>query len=65
MNETVLNKKFIKQLLERKNDLKTGEKVNFIYKNDNENIWNLTLRREEKKIFSIYIFIRRKKNRNR
>ena len=24
MNETVLNKKFIKQLLERKNDLKTG-----------------------------------------
>ena len=49
MNETVLNKKFIKQLLERKNDFKTGEKVNFIYKNDNENIWNLTLRREEKK----------------
>ena len=53
MNETVLNKKFIKQLLERKNDFKIGEKVNFIYKNDNENI------------FSIYIFIRRKKNRNR
>lgn len=55
MNETVLNKKFIKQLLERKNDFKTGEKVNFIYKNDNENIWNLTLRREEKK-YSPFIF---------
>lgn len=54
MNETVLNKKFIKQLLERKNDLKTGEKVNFIYKNDNENIWNLTLRREEKNILHLY-----------
>ena len=55
MNETVLNKKFIKQLLERKNDFKIGEKVNFIYKNDNENIWNLTLRREEKK-YSPFIF---------
>lgn len=54
MNETVLNKKFIKQLLERKNDFKIGEKVNFIYKNDNENIWNLTLRREEKNILHLY-----------
>lgn len=29
--------------------------MNFIYKNDNENIWNLTLRREEKK-YSPFIF---------
>ena len=47
MKENVLTVKLIKQLIERKNDFEIGEKVEFSYKFDNKNVWNLTLKREE------------------
>lgn len=55
MEEKSLNTKLIKSLVERKNDFEIGEKEEFIYKNDNENVWNLTLKREEEKYYP-YIF---------
>lgn len=47
MEENVLNVNFINKLLERKDNFKIGEKVNFIYKNDYNNVWKLSLSREE------------------
>lgn len=51
MKENVLTVKLIKELIERKNDFEIGEKVEFSYKYDNKNVWNLTLKREEKQYY--------------
>lgn len=47
MSKKFLNVNFINELMERKNNLEIGEEVEFLYKSDNENVWNLTLKREE------------------
>lgn len=56
MEEKSLNTKLIKSLVERKNDFEIGEKEEFIYKNDNGNVWNLVLRREKEQ-YSPFIFV--------
>ena len=57
MEEKCLNVRLIKNLIERKNDFKIGEKEEFFYRNDYGNVWKLVLRREEEKylpfIFSL------------
>lgn len=55
MNENILNVELINKLLERKDGFEIGEKVEFTYKNDNGNIWNLSLRREEEQ-YSPFMF---------
>lgn len=55
MNENILNVKFINELLAIKDSFKNGEKVNFTYKNDNEDIWKLTLKKESEQ-YSPFIF---------
>ena len=55
MEEKSLNTKLIESLVERKNDFEIGEKEEFIYKNDNGNVWNLVLRREKEQ-YSPFIF---------
>ena len=47
MEEKCLNVRLIKNLIERKNDFKIGEKEEFFYRNDYGNVWKLVLRREE------------------
>lgn len=55
MTENILNVELINKLLERKDSFEIGEKVEFTYKNDNGNVWSLSLRREEEQ-YSPFIF---------
>ena len=55
MLENILNVNLIKELLKKKDDFQIGEKVDFIYKNDNGNVWDLSLMREEK-FYYPYLF---------
>lgn len=61
MTEDILNVKLIKKLIERKNNFKTGEKVEFSYKNDNGNVWNLILIREDEKYLPFLFALEGKK----
>ena len=56
MEENVLNVNFINKLLERKDTFKIGEKVNLIYKNDYNNVWKLSLSREEEQ-YAPFLFL--------
>lgn len=47
MEKKILNVELINKLINKEKLFKVGEKENFLYKNSNQNIWNLTLRREE------------------
>lgn len=61
MTEDILNVKLIKKLIERKNNFKTGEKIEFSYKNDNGNVWNLILIREDEKYLPFLFALEGKK----
>lgn len=61
MNENILNVELINNLLNRKDSLKIGEKIKFTYKNDNGNVWNLSLRREEEQYYPFMFVIEGKK----
>lgn len=55
MTENILNAELINKLLERKDNFEIDEKVQFTYKNDNGNVWNLSLKREDEQ-YSPFIF---------
>lgn len=61
MTENILNVKLIKKLIENKNDFQIGEKVEFSYKNDNGNVWNLILKREDEKYLPFLFALEGKK----
>lgn len=55
MEEKILNVELINKLINKEKLFKVGEKEDFLYKNSNQNIWNLTLIRDED-IYSPFIF---------
>lgn len=55
MEEKILNVELINKLINKEKLFKVGEKEEFLYKNSNQNSWNLTLIRDEN-IYSPFIF---------
>ena len=55
MEEKILNIELINKLINKEGLFNVGEREDFLYKNSNQNIWNLTLIRDED-IYSPFIF---------